>query len=516
MEPSAAAPIAPEELARALRAALPPEQRPLADELAALIAAGAAGEPATATPALRPALRTLAGRELALERSVLAFGAGNQFGDVTIGDVVSGDQLTVQIALTQARGLRLTAAIAAATLLVSLVAAAALLWPAVAGPGPMDGLFNVAVADFGRVGPDGQVGAWADGARLSGSIALRLAQEFAAADGLGGVVQVRHERVGLITGRTPGERAERARRRAAELGAHVLIYGSLDGASGEARFVPQFYIGEQAFANAEELVGSERLGAPVPVAGAAPGLGAGLQLGDSLQARTRALTLFVVGLAYFVSGDEARAGGFFERAAAVEGWDDPEGKEVIYLFLGSAHKAGGDPAALERAREAYERARSLNGEYARAYIGLGNVAYEQFRAGGNRDVALIGEAIAWYERAAQAKVQPAQAYADVKILISLGNGYLARAQLGRPGDFAAAAQYYQVVADAYAGGAADLASYASQAHFGLGVIAERRDGDPAAALAHYRLARDLAGDGGALRRQAEGQIAALEAATPTP
>lgn len=507
--------IEADELADALAAALPRKLRPQAEGLAAQLVGATYGEPGRAAPELRAALAALAGQEIALSSGTLTFGAGNQFGDVTIGDVVSGDKLTVQIAVGQARGIRLAIAIATTTLLATLGAITAILWPRVADPGPMSGLFNVAVAEFGQVGPDGKVTTWESGARLSRSISERLAQEFAAAPGLGSVVQVRHERVGVITGRTSGERAERARLRAEALNAHVLIYGLLDRSGGQARFVPQFYISEEGFANAAELVGDERLGSPMALPNAND-LSTNLELNESLRPRTQALTLFAVGLAYFVSHNEERASALFEEAVNVQGWNNPEGKEVIYLFLGSARKASDAPDSLAKAQDAYEAAIRLNPEYARGYIGLGNVAYEQFRRDGNKSFELISQAIAWYERAAHAKAQPSQAYADVKILISLGNGYLARAQLGQPNDFAVAEQYFQVVVEAYQAGARDIDAYTSQAQFGLGVIAERCDHDQSAALQHYMLARDLAGADNGLRRQAEIQMQAVEAATPTP
>lgn len=504
-----------EELADAFAAALPPALRPRADELADLLTGAAAGEPVRATPALREALAALAGREIDLTRGTVAFGEGNQFGDVTIGDVVSGDKLTVQVAVSQARGLRVMLGIAALTLVVSVAAVAAILWPSLADPGPMSGLFNVAVAEFGQVDAGGTVTAWRDGARLSRSIAERLEHEFAAAPGLGGVVQVRHERVGVIAGRTPRERAEQARRRAAELGAHVLIYGNLDRSGDVARFVPQFYISEEAFANAAELVGDERLGLPVPLAGAR-GLGAELQVSDALKARTQALTLFAVGLAYYVGNDMDRARALFEEATAVEDWREPAGKEVMYLFLGSAYRLGTDPEGLDKARAAYEQVIRLNPDYARGYIGMGHVRYEEFVRDGAKSPALLNQAIAWYERASTAKVQPAQAYADVKIMISLANAYTIRGQLGGPGDFDAAAHAYKLVTEAYERGGEDLAAFASQAYFGQGVIAERRDRDTYRALELYRRARDLAAGDTALRSQAETKIASLEPALARP
>lgn len=93
-------------LAPALAAALPPELADRAPALAAALAALAAGGgPAAAplAPELKAALRALAGAEVEAATARVSFGSGNQFGDVTIGDIVGGDKLTVSVALPASR-----------------------------------------------------------------------------------------------------------------------------------------------------------------------------------------------------------------------------------------------------------------------------------------------------------------------------------------------------------------------------------------------------------------------------
>ncbi|GAB4423315.1 MAG: hypothetical protein OHK0015_00760 [Chloroflexi bacterium OHK40] len=98
-------------LAEALAPALPEELRGAAPGLAALLgelaggrlAPEAAGAALAADPRLKAALRALAGREVADGGALVSFGTGNQFGDVTIGDVVGGDKLVVSISLAAPR-----------------------------------------------------------------------------------------------------------------------------------------------------------------------------------------------------------------------------------------------------------------------------------------------------------------------------------------------------------------------------------------------------------------------------
>jgi hypothetical protein len=82
-----------DDLERALCAALPPEHQAQAAALARALVAR------RLDPALRPALRALAGQELASGDALIAFGSGSQLGDVTMaGDVVGGNKITISVA----------------------------------------------------------------------------------------------------------------------------------------------------------------------------------------------------------------------------------------------------------------------------------------------------------------------------------------------------------------------------------------------------------------------------------
>jgi hypothetical protein len=98
-------------LAAALAPALPAELQPRAPALAALLVELATGRLApevaaarlAADPALKAAFRALAGHEVASEQALLSFGSGNQFGDITIDDVIGGDQLVLNIGVPAPR-----------------------------------------------------------------------------------------------------------------------------------------------------------------------------------------------------------------------------------------------------------------------------------------------------------------------------------------------------------------------------------------------------------------------------
>lgn len=104
--PRAQSVVTAEALTEALAAALPAELVDRAPALAVLLvglADGAVPPGASLDPALKAALRALAGSAVAVAGASVSFGSGSQFGDITIGDVVGGDKLTVSIAVPASR-----------------------------------------------------------------------------------------------------------------------------------------------------------------------------------------------------------------------------------------------------------------------------------------------------------------------------------------------------------------------------------------------------------------------------
>lgn len=99
----------PEDLAAALRAALPPElhagaaalARLLADVANGALAADVAAARISGDTALAALVAALAGQRLQADRSLVAFGAGSQIGDVTIGDVAGGDMVKLNVVVQE-------------------------------------------------------------------------------------------------------------------------------------------------------------------------------------------------------------------------------------------------------------------------------------------------------------------------------------------------------------------------------------------------------------------------------
>jgi tetratricopeptide (TPR) repeat protein len=254
-------------------------------------------------------------------------------------------------------------------------------WPP--DPPPLAGNLNLAVAPFVAAGEDAE----REGERLAKQVRGTLGDQLGR--------RARHRRlifeiappppVEPVRGRTPGERAAAAARSARRVGAHVLVYGTVRLDRFRTVVAPSFYISGGALGNAEELVGSHRLGAPLEIAGSvADNPVASDEARRLLAARTRMLSDFVVGLGYFERGEYAAASRWFREAERNAGPAGGGAHEVIYLFLGHA---AGRMGRLERAEHFYARALEAEPGYARARFGMAEVRYQRAHGGCDREHA---------------------------------------------------------------------------------------------------------------------------------
>lgn len=256
----------------------------------------------------------------------------------------------------------------------------------------MSGQFNIIVAEYGEVtGLDGtQPASTEDGRYLSREIYERLKEEVDAVPDLAGRVEIQHEHIGLIAGTTSTERAVKAAELARSLNADVVIYGYIDRGPLPARFVPQFYVTPR-LTGAEELTGENAFGRPIGVQLPLTNADNRARLDAEIFPRLDGLAKFMMGLAYLNAGNYDRSLDFFRLADKVLEWRDNEGKEILYLWIGTAfHELGradenhtcwfardiepGD--SLGCARHAFQKASDLNPQFARARIGLGNLWIE--------------------------------------------------------------------------------------------------------------------------------------------
>ena len=287
---------------------------------------------------------------------------------------------------------------------------------------PLSGDFNVVVASFGQVDASGRSRPWEEGRRLSQGLGSALEENLKEVSGLSGRVQVAVVEQ-LIQGATPVDRASSAEALAERLNAQLVIYGFLDSTQNPPLFTPQFYIasgqGLDRLAESQEVFGEYGLGAGIPILSPEGGLATRLTTNTELSARTRALTLFTFGLAFYFGDAYDQAADFFQQAADVKEWQGQAGKEVFYLFLGVAQAARGEQ---DLALQAFQSALAANPDYPQAHLGIGNIHFDRQE---------LDQAEAEYRLALAGADQFPWSHLDLRAHLSLGNVFFLRAQIDR-------------------------------------------------------------------------------------
>lgn len=421
-------------------------------------------------------------RALAYARRLIRSGGGGEAGNWGVPVLYAGPQNTLQLSLETpppARVWRVGKAVAAALAFVIITGIPtvafyrSLLPPA---PRVMTRLFNVVVADVGEI-TDATRGAStesADGAWLAQTMADELVVRLESSPVLKAKVDVQHEHIGFIPGTTADQRHAAAAKLAADLNADVVVYGFIDKTRLPPRFAPEFYVSPR-LTGAEEATGPAAFGSAMRLALPLRNRPENaVALTAEFIPRAAALTDFMLGMAYLKAGLPEPAMARLEAARAVPQWADRQGKEILYLWIGTAQLARGDPneaaetsrcAELTRhvralvtdtarlaegatysecAQNAYEMARALNPNFARAYIGLGKVwidrADARLSSTGKVACSVYERAAGLTERAQAPGVQSERAaFAPLKASFNIGvayaNGFVAGCDGPTPGRF---------------------------------------------------------------------------------
>lgn len=266
--------------------------------------------------------------------------------------------------------------------------------------------------------------------------------------------------------------------------ATILVYGIVTLSDDRTHYQvePQFYVADQSFGYGSEIAGPDRLGKPVaftlplePINQEA--------INGALVGRAQALQFLVDGLSQFYIGQYETAWADFQAATQVQSWEAAEGQEVIYMLMGAAKLRSFDPAVtddrdaqmrkLMEARDAFSRARDLNPQYARSYLGLGAVALQEALMVTPTDALKLSEASTWYADGQRASDTPGSAYLHTKLAYGLGQVHLAGFDRKLPGWSSEQARdfFTQVVDDYQNQPVPDLMWFVGNAHAGLGRLA---------------------------------------------
>lgn len=403
--------------------------------------------------------------------------------------------------LWRARALSWPALAAATVVAVLAVALFLVLRPSPsAPPRRMTGEFNIAVARFGASDPGGKAVESAEASALAESVFERLRTELAPLEDGGFDLDLRPPgQTATIEGRTREQRASLAAREAQRIGADMIVYGTL-GTGEPNQFAVEFFVGEGRLDNAEELYGQHDLGSPIRAAGdISRNAAARKGLREDVLGRTRALSEFIIGLSYYSIDELQPAFDHFQAAQANTRWDDRDGKEILYLFLGNAsgklatgRSDDGAPSDLGPALAFYEQALALNAEYGRARLGRAEVLLHEARGtceSGGVDAGGLTRSIEAFREAQAAKVQPALSDVPAKVTFGLARAHLCLSQALAGDYWAEAERELQDVVRQFESGNQRLRGMAAEAHGGLGFVHLPAAGDPDAA-ARYRRAAD--------------------------
>jgi tetratricopeptide (TPR) repeat protein len=245
-------------------------------------------------------------------------------------------------------------------------------------PARMDGIFNIAVAEFGLAGSDGQVTAapGQTGQTVSGWVAGKLRSELSGDPNLrvwqdGEEIRRLNVTIGRVEGNTPAERAAAAQAMAARLNAQMVVFGNINTRKSPAELVLEFWMAPQAGYEFEDLQGPYQAGAPIPILEPSR---PGIEAQPEINRQASTLAWLALGLTHMRFGQSSEALQSFRKAEEFS----PD-SEVVQFFIGreslflSAQDAARQETLSQAAEQAFRQAAVLKPNYPRAYIGLGSV-----------------------------------------------------------------------------------------------------------------------------------------------
>ena len=361
---------------------------------------------------------------------------------------------------------------------------------------PMGDGFNIAVAPFAVTDEAEQVTADA----LSDWFYTGLVEEVDRLPSSQKVVTRGSDRIETIQGDDPEARYRHAAEVAARLQATILVYGVVSGAGPGHEVSLEFYVNDAGFGYGSEIAGPSRLGRPVTFTLPLDAVSLD-SINARLDGRRQALQHIVVGLGHLYVNRYEQAWAELNWTLGIPEWPQTEGHEVVQLLLGATRLRAYDPLVnpkeLERAQGHFAEARRINPQYARAYMGLGIVAYLQAQTidpTSERIVAVdanrLIEAKGLFLTSVHEEDQELTAYARTKSNLGLGAVNLLGYEFGLEGwsAFDAENALNQVVQDYLDADKPDeLTWLAADAHAHLAILATVR-GDWEMVLAENRRA----------------------------
>ncbi len=387
----------------------------------------------------------------------------------------------------------------------------------------MDGDFNVAVAGFTV---DGYPQNPELGTELAGGVASRLQDTYQAWKVDLDMKVWGPEQTGQLEGQTAETRAAAAEDLAGRIGADMVVYGVVDASGPAWQVTPEFYIYPESFSQGAEIAGPNELGKPFPVYGPSE-TEKQIDFNTKMAGRVEVLSRISLGLAYFSSKNYSQAIEQFQLAESLPGWEEYQGKYVLYILLGNAYLKSSESANrdrlasfqandkdqeshfaqktlddLSKAETEFNQAWEANPGYARALVGLAGVylgrAQLKFSISSNPadlDLEMLKLAEEYFQQALTAPIQPSHADIPARAHFGLGQVYLLQTLAGADLPIEAMIAEFQQVIDAYSDGANPrIRDITTEAHARLGYIYDKMMERKDEAAEEYRKAIELSYD----------------------
>ncbi len=177
----------------------------------------------------------------------------------------------------------------------------------------------------------------------------------------------------------PADESRLAAAIAARVGADAVIFGSVNEGSSTT-VTPRVYVASQKLLGASEFAGTYPLGDPiqiaVPLENSAPAVGI---VRRALTTRATGLALFIDAIGYLSLERFVDAVRYLHAAARSPGWQTARAKGLLELFLGNATAKLplGEETRLDRAEAFYRAALAHVPGFARAQLGLAEIAFQR-------------------------------------------------------------------------------------------------------------------------------------------
>ncbi|MBC7877570.1 MAG: tetratricopeptide repeat protein [Anaerolineales bacterium] len=286
-----------------------------------------------------------------------------------------------------------------------------------------EGIFNIAVAEFGEMDANGEIHSSKAGQQMSEWTVNYLRNELKKEDS--NLVIWPNESNIFTRTSVKLVQPDTAEETASELNADLLLYGYIDTRSTPPQLILSFWIAPQNEYKFEDIQGSTQIGDPIRVVDLND---PGISVQSELQDQSIAVAFIAMGLAQEQLGQTQDALDAFLKAEEAA----PE-SEIVQFFLGREYLflAEFEPKRQEelwqKAEDAYLKSIALNDQYAKAYLGLGSVYMK--RSAELLDETVDSQSLLFAEQGIEAYEKVLELNPDTELLDNLDKD-LARLALG--------------------------------------------------------------------------------------